>query len=134
VKLTTRFCSRFNVQRGTGLIKREKSSSHPAHLLEFFQLLQNLFVRSSDGVICFNEFPAHDALAINHVSSGVRPAFAVRVEKPIAIDHFVIGILKQGKGLAAIVYCLKSLPQLFRILMTIDAYRQDLRLRTVLFA
>ena len=84
-------------------------------------------------VIDFDEFPTHDALPINHVSSGVRPAFAIRVEKPVAIDHFVIGILEQGKGLAAIVYCLKSLAQLFRILMIIDAYRQNLRFRAVLF-
>jgi hypothetical protein len=45
----------------------------------------------------------------------------------------VIGILKQGKGLAAIVYRLKSLAQLFRILMAVDAYREDLRFRIVLF-
>jgi hypothetical protein len=84
-------------------------------------------------VIDFDEFPTHDALPINHVSSGVRPAFAIRVEKPIAIDHFVIGISQQGKGWAAIVCGLKSLAQLFRILMAIDAYRQNLRFRTVLF-
>jgi len=95
--------------------------------------LEDLFVRSSDGVICFNEFPAHHSLPVNYVSSGVRPAFAVRVQKPIAIDHFVIGILKQRKGVVAIVYRLQSLAQLFRILMTVDAYRQDLRFRTVLF-
>ena len=49
------------------------------------------------------------------------------------IDHFVIGILKQGKGLAAIVCRLKFLPQLFRLLMAVDAYRQDLRFAAVLF-
>jgi hypothetical protein len=45
----------------------------------------------------------------------------------------VIGILKQGKGLAAIVCRLKFLPQLFRLLMAVDAYRQDLRFAAVLF-
>ena len=63
----------------------------------------------------------------------MRPAFAVGVEKPIAIDHFVVGILKQGKGLAAIVCRLKFLPHLFRLFMAVDAYRQDLRFPAVLF-
>jgi hypothetical protein len=84
-------------------------------------------------VIDFDEFPANHALLIDDIRSWVRPAFAVGVEQPIAIDHFVIGILKQGKGLAAIVCRLKFLPQLFRLLVAVDAYRQDLRFAAVLF-
>ena len=102
-------------------------------LLELSYLLQDLFVRCPDGVICFGKFPAHYALFIDHVSGWMRPAFAVRVENPIAINHFVVGILKQGKGLAAVVGRLKFLAQFFRVLMTVDAHRENLRLRAVLF-
>jgi hypothetical protein len=45
----------------------------------------------------------------------------------------MIAILQQGKGWAAVVCGLKFLAQLFRILMAVDAYRQDLRSRAVLF-
>ena len=63
----------------------------------------------------------------------MRPAFAIRVEKPIVIDHFMIGISKQGKALTAIIRRLKFLSQFFRVLMAVDAHRQDLRSRAVLF-
>jgi hypothetical protein len=102
-------------------------------LLELSDLLQDLFVRWPDRVICFGKLPTYYSLGINHIRRWMRPALAVRVEKPIAIDHFVIGILKQGKSRAAIVCRLKFLTQLFRILMAVDAYRQDLRFPAVLF-
>ena len=102
-------------------------------LLELFYLLQDLFIRRPDGVICFGKFPAHRSLPIDHVSGWVRPAFAIGIEKPIAIDHFMVGISKQGKGLAAVVCRLKFLAQFFRVIMTVDAHRENLRLRAVLF-
>ena len=102
-------------------------------LLELSYLLQDLFIRCPDGVICFGKLPAHYSLFIDHVSGWVRPAFTIGIEKAIAIDHFMVGISKQGKGLAAVVCRLKFLAQFFRVLMTIDAHRQDLRLRAVLF-
>src|SRR5687768_3038078 len=102
-------------------------------LLELSELLQDLFVRWPDRVICFGKLPTYYSLGINHIRRWMRPALAVRVEKPIAIDHLVIGILKQGKSRAAIVCRLKFLTQLFRILMAVDAYRQDLRFPAVLF-
>ena len=94
--------------------------------------MQDLFVRWPDRVVCLGEFPAHHSLFIDHVSGRVRPAFAIRVEKPVAVDDLVVGILKQGKGFEAVVCRLKLLPQFFRVLMTVNAHRQDLRSRAVL--
>ena len=101
--------------------------------LELSELLQDLFIRRPDGVVCFGKLPTYYSLGIDHIRRWMRPAFAIRVEKPIAIDHFVIGISKQGKGLTAIIRRLKFLPQFFRVLMAVDAHRQDLRSRAVLF-
>jgi hypothetical protein len=95
--------------------------------------LQDLFVRWSDGVVGFGKLPTHYSLGIDHIRRWMRPAFAVRVEKPIAVDHFVIGILKQGKAWAAIVCRLKFLTELFRFFMAVDAYCENLRFRTILF-
>ena len=94
--------------------------------LELSDLLKDLFVRWSDRVVCFGKLPAYYSVGIDHICRWMRPAFAIRVEKPIAIDHFVIGISKQGKGLTVIVCRLKLLPQFFRVFMTVDAHRKDL--------
>ena len=101
-------------------------------LLELSYLLQDLFVRWPERVICFGKLPAHHSLFIDHVSGRVRPAFAIRIKKPIAINDFVVVILKQRKGLAAIVCRLKFLAQLFRVLMAVDAHRQYLRSSAIL--
>lgn len=102
-------------------------------LLELSDLLQDLFIHWPDGVVCFGKLPTHYSLGIDHIRRWMRPAFAIRVEKPIAIDYFMIGISKQGKGLTAIIRRLKFLPQFFRVLMAVDAHRQDLRSGAVLF-
>ena len=101
--------------------------------LQFSDLLEDLFIRGPYSVICLGKFPAHYSLLIDYICSWMGPAFAVRVEKPIAVNHFMFGILKQREGLAAIVCRLKLLPQFFRVLMAVDAHRQDLRSGAVLF-
>ncbi|MCE3243407.1 MAG: hypothetical protein K0Q83_3914, partial [Deltaproteobacteria bacterium] len=82
---------------------------------------------------CFGKLPTYYSLGIDHIRRWMRPAFAIRVEKPIAVNHFMFGILKQREGLDAIVCRLKLLPQFFRVFMTVDAHRKDLRSRAVLF-
>ena len=71
-------------------------------LLQLSYLLKDLFIRRPDSVICFSKFPAHYSLLIDYIRSWMGPPFAIRIEKPIAINHSMVGILKQGKGLAAV--------------------------------
>jgi hypothetical protein len=124
--------SRFNVQRRKRAAQREWSVISLRGLLKLSDLLQDLFIGRPDGVVCFGKLPTYYSLGIDYIGRRMRPAFAVRVEQPIAIDHFMIGISKQGKGLTAIIRRLKFLAQFFRFFMAIDAHRQNLRFRAVL--
>ena len=123
---------RFKLQRQIDTFRAEQPIVTVGSL-ELSDLLKDLFVRWPGSVVCLGEFPANYSLLIDDIRRWMRPTLAVRVEKPITIDHFMIIILKQRKSGAAIVCRLKFLAQLFRILMAVDAYRQDLRFRTVLF-
>ena len=73
-----------------------------SRLLELSYLLQDLFIRRPDAVIRFGKFPAHYSLLIDDIRGWMGPPFAIRVEKPVTIDHSMIDILKQRKSLAAV--------------------------------
>src|SRR5216684_6176112 len=46
------------------------------------QGLEDLLVAGADPVVDLDEFPAHDALAIDHERRGMRPAAALGVQEP----------------------------------------------------
>jgi hypothetical protein len=94
--------------------------------LEFSDLLEDLFIRGPYSVICLGKFPAHYSLLIDYICSWMGPAFAVRVEKPVTVNHSMIGILKQRKSLAAVTRRFQFLAQFLGLLMTVDTDRENL--------
>jgi hypothetical protein len=104
----------------------ERAAGAIARLLEFSDLLQDLFIRGPHSVICLSKFPAHYSLLIDYIRGWMRPSFAIRVEKAIAINHSMIGILKQGKSFRAVLRRLEFLAQFFGLLMSVDTHRENL--------
>ena len=95
-------------------------------LFNLGQLAVNLLVRSPLGVVCLNEFPAHDPLGIDHIRRGMRPSFPVRIEDPVAIDHLVVFIFEQRKIEFPFKAVTHHLGKLFGFRVSVDADGEDL--------
>ena len=56
----------------------------------------------------------------------MRPAFAVRVENAVAVDHFMVLVFEERKVEVAVEALAQHLAEFFRFLVIIDAHRQNL--------
>lgn len=87
--------------------------------------LQDLFVAGSFRIVRFDKLPAHHAGFVDHVGRGVGPAFSVRIQYAVAVDHLVALVLEHRK-IKITGKRLQFLGELFRLRMGVDADGQDL--------
>ena len=61
------------------------------------------------------------------------PTVAVRIENSVAVDHFVILVFEEGKIKIALEAFAQHLAEFFRIVVAVDADREDLHFLFLLF-
>jgi hypothetical protein len=80
-------CPNFSVSRAMFLARLFDGGIRP------LDLRQHVLIRRAGLIIDFDEFPAHDAGAVDYVSRGVRPAaFGLIVEQSVTVNHTVAGV------------------------------------------
>ena len=88
--------------------------------------LQNLPVGRSLLIVRFDESPTYDPLSVEDISRRVRPALAVRIENAVAVDYLVVFVFEKREVEIAGKSLFEFLHKVFGIVVTVDAYREDL--------
>ena len=71
--------------------------SFSLELRDFSQRFKDLLIGGPLLKVNLDKFPAQHPLLVNDISGRMRPAFAVRIKNPIAVDDFMVFIFKHRK-------------------------------------
>lgn len=97
-------------------------------LFDFGQLLADLLVGRPFLVVHLDKFPSHDALLVDHQCCRMGPALAVGIKQTVAVDDLMFLVFEQREVEFSLKSFLHHLGKLLRVLMIVNAHREDLHL------